>query len=135
MTPRGSAGAGVNLQQYTPRPKLRPTSPGDIPLPALPGTWLPAFIWMPAAPGVMPTGPPPLMPMQFMPPPPAAPVPAQSKSDKIDKTALKSEDGSTKARIGGSTAAKTAKPKMDAKKRCHLLKDLKTLRRPLLLPK
>lgn len=81
--PRGSA--GVNLQQYTPKTtpkKPASTSPGPQPQPpALPGQWLPAFIWMPAAPGIMPGSPPPMvpsMPIQFSqhatpPPPPGVP--------------------------------------------------------------
>ncbi len=113
-TPRGSAG-GVNLQQYTPRPKLRPTSPGEH-LPVVQGQWLPAFIWMPAAPGMMPTSPPPIMPMQFMPmvPPPPTP-PVQAKHDKIDKTTTprKSDDGTTKARAG------ERKQPADTKKKSH----------------
>ncbi len=60
--PRGTVGQGVPprppgpgiVAQYTPRPKLRPTSPGaDVPGPsaiAAPptGHWLPCFVWMPA---------------------------------------------------------------------------------------
>lgn len=65
--PRGSA--GVNLQQYTPKTtpkKPGSTSPGPQPQPpALPGQWLPAFIWMPAAPGIMPGSPPPMVPSMF----------------------------------------------------------------------